>query len=376
MAAFLSLYGGYEDLDGLLSELNHFEVVLDPQGCHAYEFYAYAMWCGTSFLLSLIGVALYVHDSSRWVLFRQIIMVPALIYTPVLFGFMCACISQLQTQEPGFAICMLVIEPILGLHVLRLLRDASRRGFNALVFDVPLGLRAWSFLLFSLAYHIGLMGCGAVLFGYANGPGRLLLALEASFRLRAVRPHPTVCPAGEVHTDLFLLGVCTFIVVGGHLTIRLSHAAAPYRAAWRVGVTAPIGTQGAVVALALLTCIDTQHSQELVLYAMLTGVQALALALVGNRAYSSAGGPARWLYVSLVPYHATTILATASCILWYASAGPLMSEEFVALWESVPPSGAVHFVFFSLCVLHLVALHSIVLFDPDEAAECEDTAVG
>ena len=109
MAAFLDLYGGYANLTQLLAELNRYDVFLDPMRCHPFELYTYAAWAGVSALLALVGVVLYMRDSSRRVLFRMAVVVPAVLYTPILLGFTAACLSQQQTQEPGFATMLLVI---------------------------------------------------------------------------------------------------------------------------------------------------------------------------------------------------------------------------------------------------------------------------
>ena len=205
-------------------------------------------------------------------LFQQTMVMPAVLYVPVLFGFTMACLAQEQTQEPGFGICLLVIEPVLALRTCYLIRDACRRGLNAHTFFMPLGKSEWRWLYASLVFHLGLAATGGVLFAYANGPGRLLLALEASLRLRAVRPHPTVCPVGEVHMTLMLLGACATVVLVGHCTVQRTKAAIPYRAAWKLGVTLPALCQGIVVCGCLFTCIDTQQTQELVLYIGLASV--------------------------------------------------------------------------------------------------------
>lgn len=366
MAGFLDLYGGYADLSGLLDELRRFGVDLDPMQCHPFELYAYLVWCIVSAVLTAVGAILFVRDPSKRVLFRQTVVLPAMLYTPILLGFMLSCLGSQQTQEPGFGICLLVIEPLLCFHMMRLIRDARRRGLNARVFDMPLSVRNWRFLLFSLFFHAGLCACGAVVVGYSDGPGRLLLALEASLRLRSVRPHPTVCPEAEIGMHLVLLGTCCVIVLIGHSTVSRTKAAAPYRTAWKVGVTIPTAAQGLAVGLSLLTCYDTESSTELITYYVLIALQALTLAEVSRRVYRSPGDATRWLYIGLVPYHATTMIATTTCLLSYLVDGPLMAEDFVVLWERDPPPGSVNFVFFSLCLLHLVALLSTVLFDPDE----------
>ena len=54
-----------------------------------------------------------------------------------------------------------------------------------------------------------------------------------------------------------------------------------------------------------------------VLYPTLISVQGLALLVVTHRMYTASGQPDRWLYIGLVPYHATTLLATAVCLTWF-----------------------------------------------------------
>lgn len=373
MAAFLDLYGGYSDLAGLLEELARFEVTLDPMGCHPFEQYTYVAWCAISALLAAIGLALYLRDSSKRVLFRQCVVLPAVLYVPILLGFSLACLASQQTQEHAFGVTLMVIEPLLCAHVLRLIHDALRNGLNARFFDLPLSKGMWRFLLFSLFFHVGLVACGAVVVGYADGPGRLLLALEGSLRLRFVRPHPTTCPESEIDLQLMLLGTAIVIVLAGHCTVNRTVGSRPYRTAWRDGVTLPALAQAVAVGLSLTTCLDTQASTEVVLYGVLAAVQLLALLEVSRRVYVRSRDPARWLYIGLVPYQLVCLAGSVTCLLWSVLNGPLMAEDFVVLWERVPQPGSVHLVFFSLILLHLVALQSIALYDPDES-EREPTA--
>ena len=43
-----------------------------------------------------------------------------------------------------------------------------------------------------------------------------------------------------------------------------------------------------------------------------------------------------------------------------------MEQPFLELWEAEPQPTSVRFIFFSLILLHLLALHSIIMHDPDE----------
>ena len=367
MAAFLDLYGGYADLPAMLDELKLYGVAVDPTLCHPFELYAYAFWCAIAGFISIVGVYLWRKDKRKRVLFRNTVLVPAILYTPITFGFTMACNDQGKTQEPGFGLCLLIIEPVLTLHMLRLVRDACRRGLNPKVFPLPLTRWEWRYLLLSLAFHLGLIACGACIVHYANTQGRLLLALECSLLLRSVRPHPTVCPEGEINTSLTLLGTCLTVVLVGHFSTGRTKAAEPYRKAWKLGVTVPTALQALVLTLTLFTCNDVQQSQEHLLYPCLIAIQLFAFLLVLRSVHKANGTPDQWVYIGLVPYHAIALIGTIVCLIWLALVGPLMSETFTVQWEKDPQPGSVQFVFFSLCLLHLIGLLSIILFDPDES---------
>lgn len=450
-AAFLDLYGGYDDLTDLLAELKRFDVDLDPQDCTQLERFTYIVWCIVSSAILLIGLLLFIRaQRGQMTPFRRMVrltvVVPCMLYCPVMLGFVGACLDQQKTQEEGFCIALLVLEPLCVLQILRLLRDACRFGIGSRFFDLPLGKWEWRYLYYCIAFHSGIFTCALVMLSYVRGPGRLLLALEASLMLRLYRPHPTVCPAGELEMSVVLLGIAVLVAIGGHLTVdratryvpafgrptrrgqlaareqlppdegpvigsvkdlplvsslvalrrrrrlaRREGAPEPqeltraqlhaidtqdfhqqcYRRAWLLGVTGPSAASACVIGGTLLTCFDTQQSQELPLYISLAAISFLAFlaCLRGCRSprSSASADPARWLYVGLAPFHAFVLGALGVCFVWLEAVGPLMERRFVELWDAEPQPTNALFIFFSLVLVQLLALYSIVIYDPNEA---------
>ena len=144
-----------------------------------------------------------------------------------------------------------------------------------------------------------------------------------------------------------------------------------YRRAWLLGVTGPSAASACVIGGTLLTCFDTQQSQELPLYISLAAISFLAFlaCLRGCRSprSSASADPARWLYVGLAPFHAFVLGALGVCFVWHEAVGPLMERRFVELWDAEPQPTNALFIFFSLVLVQLLALYSIVIYDPNEA---------
>ena len=447
MAAFLSVYGGYHNLTLLLDELRRFDVDLDPRECCTVERLTYILWCVASGAIALIGVALYVRDSTRYLLFRWTMAAPAALYTPIFLGFTGACLDTNLAQEESFCLCLLIIEPMMALLVLRLMCDAYREGLNARYFDLPLRRAEWRWLLFCLAYHALIFLTAVIMLSYEGSTGRMLLALEASLALRSVRPHPTECPEAEIYTTLAVLALSTLLAAGGHCSLRRWAPRASQRG-WLLGVTLPSALQAACALVSLGTCLDTESSQEVLLFSALTAASAVGGAVcvvltvrpevgalrsrpavaaasarntgVGKRRRSTeeedarrggwrrwcrccrwchwcswcswchwchwcrrgarphsrtAGGggapagadgrppsrspaaaadgappssadargvappvatPPRWLMVALLPYHGSNTAACATCLLWHLTDGPLMTDDFLTVWDRSP----------------------------------------
>ena len=51
-------------------------------------------------------------------------------------------------------LALFVLQPVIVLHLLRLVRDARRNGLDARFFDLPLTVRQWRWLLLSVAFHL------------------------------------------------------------------------------------------------------------------------------------------------------------------------------------------------------------------------------
>ena len=231
-AAFLDLYGGYDDLIGLLNELRNYDVDLDPQDCNLAERYTYILWCCIAWAITLIGIVLWIRARrGQMTPFRRMVrltvVVPCAIYAPVMLAFVGACLGQQKTQEMGLCIALIVVQPMCIVQILRCVRDACRYGIGARFFDLPLGPWEWRWLYYCLFFHGGMLACAVVMLTYVHGPGGLLLALEASLWLRLVRPSPSECPPGELEISLVLLGVALLITLGGHYSVRLATAYVP-----------------------------------------------------------------------------------------------------------------------------------------------------
>ena len=377
MAAFLDLYGGYSTIDGLLEELRLFGVDIDKMKCNPFEFYTYLLWCCISAALALVGLLCVLTGGwARCRLFRLTVSVPCALYCPVLLGLLVACLGQRKTQEDGLSLVLFVLQPVVLLHLGLLVRDARRRGLDAKFFDLPLTRRQWRWLIFSVAFHLLVLLTAIIMLGYFNGPGRLLLALEASLTLRQVRPHPTVCPPGEMEMMPILFGICTLIAIGGHMSVCCTKAAAPYRRAWLLGVTAPTAASAVVLVVCFVTCLDTHASQELPLFICLDTISLVAAAFCTRCAAILVDHPTRWLYIALAPYHFMCVVAVTTCLIYHAVEKPLMALSFVETWEREPQPHSARFIFFTIIVLHVVGLQSIVLYDPDESDTTETVTAG
>ena len=358
------LYGGYRTLDDLLAELTHYGVHLDPDACNSWESATYLSWFLISLVLSGLGIYLHRRNRSSHVLFRMTMVRPSMLYAWVMLGFTGSCGNSGKTQEPSFCLALLSIEPLLILYFLWLLCDARRHGLNAHTFDVPLRKAEWRWLLFSLFYHILLLALAAFLLVNLNANGRLLLAAQAAFTLRYVRPPPTVCPEGEQQIVSYLLLACAVLSIGGHLSVK--RLAPAYLGTWTLAATGPLALQALLILISLLTCLDTQFTQEAFFFPALASSSGLALLscawMVGGR--EAVMRPTRWVYTALLPYHLVTGVACLICML---HPQPLMAQPFMEVWMTLPQPPSARYIFFLLILLLLLAIWSVILFDRDES---------
>ncbi len=369
-ARFGDLYGGYDSLEDLLEELRNFGVHLDPDACNTWEMVTYLSWFLISLALSALGWWLRRRLPARSLLFRATMARPAMLYTFVFLGFTGSCANSGETQEEAFCLALLVIQPVLIVYVLWLVRDARRNGLSAHTIDVPLGRLQWRWLVFSLGFHILVLALAAVLLVNLNGSGRLLLAAQASFTLRSVRPPPTICPEGEVQMVTYLLLGAIGLAVGGHTSVRWRAPA--YLGAWSLATTGPIALQALLIFVSLMTCLDTQTSQQAFFFPALalSSAAALIACLWCIGGLEATMRPTRWVYVAMAPYHLTVGVACLVCLLYPE---PLMQQPFMTRWTMEPQPASARYIFFLCIILLLLAVWSILLFDPDES-ETHDTA--
>ena len=120
-----------------------------------------------------------------------------------------------------------------------------------------------------------------------------------------------------------------------------------------------------------------QVSQEHFLWTSLSVTSALGActcfwrASTGGRGWSN-GVPTRWMYIALLPFHCITFLGYVLCSSLLGTpvedgGGPLFTRPFLETWDAEPQPASARLIFFSLVILILFAVFTLVLHDVDES---------
>ena len=363
-AAFGDVYGGYDNLADLLEELRNYGVDFDPEACSSWESLLYLSWMVVSLALTIAGRWLSKHSPARSLLFRVLVARPSNLYAMTMASITGLCMTNGKTQEWRFSFALIIIEPFLLGYVLWLIRDAGRNGISAHTIDVPLGRTQWRWLFFSVGFHLFIFVFAFLLMINAEGSGRLLLAAQASFTLRAVRPRPTVAPPGELQMYAYVMIGAVFLAVIGHFSVK--RRARDALGAWSLAATGPIAMTALICGISLLTCIDTATSQQKFFFPALAASSGAALLACLWRAagFESSVRPTRWIFVAMTLYHLT---ATIACIVCILSTEPMMVARFELPATEEEPASARYSLFLAPVVCLLIAVWSILMNDLDES---------
>ena len=315
-------------------------------------------------------------------------------------------------------------------YFIRLMRDARLEGLNARFFGEPLSRMQWRWLLWCCAFHVVIFFGGLLIFIFASGSGRLLLAFEATLRLSAARNRVTRTPCSDTEKFTELAIVLACLLAGGVTSAILRYTGQrQYAGMWARGVGVPALLYGLVAQFMFNSCIDQNFPQELVsdplrtissltftvpglncacgnalsamhplchappslqrLYIALTCTGGIALVWTSALAYRRPAKE-RWMYVALLPYYAVGTLGSYSCLSWFVDhggyghdcllghmnqdpktckTGAILDVDLATKWGQDPRPTSVYLVFFSLILVYLAALFSLLFHDPDEASE-------
>ena len=368
------------DVQALLDKLveERLDDQLDVEACNFGETVTTAFALAFCVIVFCVQLALASRDPAQRgpVVFSSTVATPSTVYVPIFAGVFGACVDKKKSMEEPLLVSMCIVQPLLLVRFVVLLRDALRRGVNSTVFPLPLTTGQWRLLLGMALFHLTLTGAAFGMLGQFRNDGPLFVAIEAQMLLRTLRDPDVSCSDWERLAYAALIGLCLIIWLGGWQYLRLYRP--EYRLAWQRACGTPCAIQSFFLLCIGATCFEMQTPQEDQLYATLSWTSGVATLTTAVLAYVYTGSETGWLYMACVPWHLGCTCSALACLFTLRSDGPLLNAghniSFVKLWEDEarPRRPGATFIFFSLILVYLAAVASVLAFDPDESEPIEE----